>query len=260
MSVLNWIRAAPYMLSSRVALQKPIPGRFRLTDPKNDYFTIRLFDPVTEKRAISCGPLPQGLHALWFNGNNEEGYYCIIPRKHLQSFQFQGEHYYGSYSFRTESPVRFIVNWLTHYAWFFRKWDRWTQGRFNKKKLTRHDRMQLLNFFVQQTIKDSRFKASLLGLMEMLYSRRWFYHPEQESTDAYYQLLLDSLTETKDLEKTGQYSQYKLGNTGLTTLATYEQEERRHHDNVIQQERIGKLTIVLVFVGVAQVLASLLAH
>ncbi|TKB20403.1 MAG: hypothetical protein E5V75_04860 [Mesorhizobium sp.] len=241
-----------YILAAKVAQRRPIPEGGFTFDETNDYLSIRLVDTETKQRVIVRGIVPEGLQGIWFNGNNEPGYDCVVLKRNLPDFEFRGDHHYHGYSFRTDNPLRYIFNWLTGYAWRYERWDRWTQGQFNKRGLTRQDRMQVLKLFVNETAKDSAFKASIFSLMELLYTRRWFRHPEQEATNNYYELVLQSLSDSGDLEASDHGLNFALKPQGLTTVASYELEERRHHDSLLQQSRLAKLTWVLVGVGLLQ--------
>lgn len=116
--------------------------------------------------------------------------------------------------------------------------------------------MQVLRLVVNGTEKNDEFKVSIFSLMELLYTRRWFRHPEQEATTNYYEMVLKSLVGSGELSVIDQGMRYQLKPQGLTTLALYELEERRHNDNIKQQSRIGKLTAVLIFIGIIQALAT----
>lgn len=236
-----------YMLAERVALRRPMPPGSFTIDETNDYFGIRLLDPKTKQRFIAKGVVPQGLIGLWFNGHSEKGYECVILKRYLPEFDFQGEHYYHGYTFRTDNPLQYIWNWLSGHAYRYGLWDRWTQGQFNKRGLTRQDRIQVLRLFVNETAKNDGFHVSMFGLMELLYTRRWFRHPEGDTTNNYYELVLKSLADSGDLEVADHGLRYTLKPQGLTTVASYELEERRHHDNIKQQSRLGLLTLATYY-------------
>ncbi|ESX03908.1 hypothetical protein X769_15645 [Mesorhizobium sp. LSJC268A00] len=248
-----------YMLAAKVARRRPMPSGSFTIDGTNDYFSVRLIDPGTKQRFISLGAVPQGLKGLWFNGHNEPGLECVVLKRNLPHFGFQGDHYYRGSTIRTNSPLEYIWNWLSNYALRHEWWDRWTQGRFNKRGLTRQDRMQVLRLFVNETAKSDAFNVSIFGLMELLYSRRWFRHPEGDATNNYYELVLKSLAHSGDLTASDHGMSYALNPQGITTVASYELEERRHNDSIVQQSRIGKLTWVLIGVGLLQAAATFFA-
>jgi hypothetical protein len=84
-----------------------------------------------------------------------------------------------------------------------------------------------------------------------MFSIRFFGHPDEETTSRYYELVLDSLLKSKDLELADN-TYYGLSSQGLTTLSAYEEEERRHRDNVRVQALIGVLTFATVAVAIWQ--------
>lgn len=252
----KWIQATAYMISGRLAQRRPMPDRFTV-DETNDFLGIRLLERGGNGRFIFSKIEKGGMKGRWYAGNNADPVERFIPKEDLPSYDFQGEEFYHGYSGRAENPYSFIFGNTVGLSWYYEKWDTWTQGRFNKRELTRQDRMQVLRLFVSKTSEDTDFEVSILGLMEILYTRRSFRHPHQETTNNYYELLLRSLVDSGDLSNHGNNGvAYALAPQGLTTLASYELEERRHHDNLKQQGRIGKLTGVLILIGLLQAWAT----
>jgi hypothetical protein len=66
----------------------------------------------------------------------------------------------------------------------------------------------------------------------------------------YYGFVLDALKEAGDLSLNGL--RYTLHSNALSTLARYEEENRRHEDAVRLQKILIFLTAALVFVGLLQ--------
>lgn len=256
--MINWLRATAYMVAGRMAQWRPMPGRFAI-DETNDFRGVRLIEPTTKKRFIVDKVVTGGMEGRWFEGNDAAPVERFIPKKELPSYDFQGEEFYHGYTGRAENPYSYILGLVLGMSWFYEKWDNWTQGQFNKRGLARQDRLQVLRLFVNETSKDDDYKVSIFGLMEALFTRRWFRHPEGETTNNYYQLVLRSLVASGDLKAIDQGDRFELAPQGLTTVASYELEERRHHDNIRQQGRLGILTAVLIGVGVLQAAATYFA-
>jgi hypothetical protein len=253
--MINWLRATAYMLAGRLAQRRPMPGRFAI-DETNDFRGVRLIERETKKRFILDKVVAGGMEGRWFEGNNAGPVQRFIPKKDLPSYEFQGEVFYHGYTARAENPYSYILGLFLGMSWFYEKWDNWTQGQFNKRGLARQDRLQVLRLFVNETSKDDDYKVSIFGLMEALFTRRWFRHPEGETTNNYYKLVLRSLVDSGDLRAIDNGQRFELVPQGLTTIAAYELEERRHHDAMRQQGRIGWLTAVLICVGIVQALAT----
>ncbi|MGV8937411.1 MAG: hypothetical protein ACOH2J_09835 [Allorhizobium sp.] len=66
--------------------------------------------------------------------------------------------------------------------------------------------------------------------------------------------LLDTLKETGDLTE-AQHG-FALHPQALNTVAAYELEERRHHENAATQNGIRLLTTILTLVGIVQAVAA----
>lgn len=112
-----------------------------------------------------------------------------------------------------------------------------------------------LRLFVEHTLADHNFAASLFETATLLYGPRWISHPDNQSLQNYYRLVLESLAHSGDLQEVNH--QYQLAAQGLATLDESEKDERRHRDQVRMQVVLASLTAALVVVGLAQVAAPL---
>lgn len=68
------------------------------------------------------------------------------------------------------------------------------------------------------------------------------------------EFVLDSLVETSDLQ--ANQNGYQLLAKAIATLSDFEEDERRHRDQVRNQKILAILTTALVVVGLIQALAS----
>ena len=83
--------------------------------------------------------------------------------------------------------------------------------------------------------------------MSLMYGDRWARHPDNEQLHQYYVLVLDSLVESDDLNL--EDNGYHLSPKALSTLAQFEEDNRKHRDLVIMQKILAALTFALVMVG-----------
>lgn len=231
-----------------------MPGRFRI-DETNNFLGIRLVEKETGKTVIAKHANARGISGILFDRVGTEGAEVFVGRDKLETYDFQGEHFYRGFSFRTESSLRFIVNWYSSYASIVRWYDKLYQIGYNKRTLARRDRFELLIYLVERTVDDFKYSISHIGLMEELFSLRWFRHPKREQTENYYQLILNSLVETEDLKIVDQ-NRYALGKRALATIS----QERLAREGLGTQKAMWVLTAGLILVGIGQLVAAFLGR
>jgi hypothetical protein len=124
------------------------------------------------------------------------------------------------------------------------------QYLFNKKKLVTKQRMDLLKFLVVQQLEGNT-KLGTIELMTRLYSVKWVSHPDRDSQRKKLEVYLDSLAATGELKKVSGY-EYIVTGHALRTIEEYEEQERKHTENVKVQRRISWLTLVVALFTAAQ--------
>lgn len=110
--------------------------------------------------------------------------------------------------------------------------------------------MKVLKYFLERSIDAGNFQTSVVGLMADFHSIRSMLHPRYGETQAYYEIVLQSLVASGDLSQNG--TSYSLAHKAVATLDHFEEQEQRHNDMVKQQARIGQLTAVLILVTISQ--------
>ncbi|MER9251465.1 hypothetical protein NKI59_06560 [Mesorhizobium sp. M0598] len=261
MCIGTWIRNRFYVAALNIAARKPVPERLFITGSSasgNDCVHMWFYDPADMNRQIMVGPLgPLAASAHYYNEPTGVAYACSIPRAGLQDFGFKAEHYFKGHRITTTEAWRFVVGQWALSHWIYHLKDRWAQARFNRKPLVRQGRIDVLRYFVSNTIAKSGFTSDRTDLIWKLYSLRSFRHPEREATANYYGLTLASLVESKEL--TQEAGNYRLSPSGISGLIAYELEERRFKQNARLQAILAVLSGVLILVGIAQVVVSYLA-
>ena len=110
--------------------------------------------------------------------------------------------------------------------------------------------MSVLQMVLDQTYRRHDFSVGPGGLMNQIYGDRWARHPDNGQVHGYYRLLLESLVDSGDL--TMENHAYHLNPRALSTLAQFEEDNRKHRDLVNLQRIIAGLTFALVVVGLIQ--------
>ncbi len=109
----------------------------------------------------------------------------------------------------------------------------------------------MLSILLRRGIIDRNSYHDLFSIVEEIYGRRWISHPRHNNILNYYAILMDSLVDAGEVQK-GKYDSYRIGGKGLSTIWEYEENIRKHKDNVRQQTVLGVLTAALVLIGVGE--------
>jgi hypothetical protein len=83
-----------------------------------------------------------------------------------------------------------------------------------------------------------------------LYTVKWVLHPQNDAQEEKLELYLDSLAKSGDIQKINH--EYVVTGTAITSIEKFEEEERRHVENVKVQRRILWLTIIIAFAALVQ--------
>jgi len=171
-----------------------------------------------------------------------------LPLQGLDAYSLNIVHYYGSSEIRFSGIWDFVINRLTGLAYakipVLRTIEKLDQYFFNKKRLITKQRMELLKVMLDHHIQRSGQGFGIVGLMTELYSSRWIRHPEGEMQERKLQLYLNSLVESGELERNG--TRYTIKGKAILTIEKFEEEERRHSENVRLQRGMFFLTVVIV--------------
>ena len=233
-----------------MALKRPAHNlRFSSDEPfeARSYFLVHLRPQDSVRPPLINGMNANGLSGLWFNEGSmlgERGLEVSIPNSKIPMFDLSIVHRLNETREVYESALMFVVfQWLlVPYVLLYL--GRFRQFLFNRKRLARDDRIEVLRHIYLQTLKDKDYRTAATGLASEIYGYRWLLHPEERSIQNHYELVLNSLKKSGDLESSGYM--FQLAPSALNTLATYEEEERRHSDNVWLQRAIVFLTFTLV--------------
>jgi hypothetical protein len=213
---------------------------------------VTAVDKGAEPYLIVLGICGSDLDCIEWNGSRYE-VERQIPLATLRLSDFSITHYYGLSSVEYRGIADFILNRLTGWPYLkiriVRLLDHLGQYVFNKKKLYTKQRIELLKFLVDRAL-DGQAEHNPLDLMSGLYTMRWFLHPQGDQQQNRVEFYLNSLVETGELK----HINYKYIVTGkaLRTIEEYEEQERKHTENVKMQWRMFWLTVVVAIGTIVQ--------
>ena len=205
-------------------------------------------DPYLVVQSLSNGQLG----CIEWDGSS----YTTAVEHPLSSFRlrdFRITHYYGLSEVRYDGLVDFLINRFT--AWPYvkihvvRSFTRFDQYLFNKKKLVSKASHDLLKLLVNEAL-EGRTEHESLELMTALYSIKWYSHPEGGAVHNRLEFYLDSLTETGELRKVNY--KYVVTGQALRAIEEYEEQERKHTENVKMQWRTFCLAFAVATLTVVQ--------
>ena len=200
----------------------------------------------------------------------------------INGFQFQVDSYEEQRSFKADELKNCdlkIIHYLRHLQTTYDSaFDFWRgeltflpqrflvkqaifQWLHNKTTRFRHDRVNILKQLVDLHLStekpDGLFagnndEQSAIGLFEALYGSEVFAHPKFELEYRRFNLILESFCENGEISRTN--GRYRLEGKAISTIAEFEEAERRHQNGVSQNRRLVWLTLVIAAAASAQVL------
>lgn len=224
----------------------------RRGDPANNVLTLRLSDDAGDWTFGFKRLTARAAEGLGFNAGSSKGYaYSVLPRV-FPDVRVRIEHYYKALTITYGSPTKFVILNTLRYHWFIWKFDRIAQALFNRRQLARKDRMTVLRVFADKALIKRSPKLSVSSIMNEIYGMRCVLHPHHEALRNHYQLILDSLSFTDDLQRDG--ITFQLTPKAFATLDQYEADRRRHEDILTAHWVLAILTFVLASTAVIELL------
>lgn len=179
---------------------------------------------------------------------------CSFPITEFSPKEFRITHYYGLSEIRFTGVLDYVINCTTRWPYIrihtVRALSRFDQYLFNKKKLIAKERKSLLKTLVNEAL-DGHPAHGALDLMTALYSIKWFSHPQGTEAQQRLEFHLESLVETGELKKVDQ--NYVVTGHALRAIEEYEEQERKHTENVKIQRRAFWVAVTVAALTVVQV-------
>lgn len=254
MSLGSYLRQFATGQVLRLALQKNAPSMIPTSGDRakeNDCYAIYLLDEGGVARFLVNEKDGQEIGGKWSLDGRNFTEDRTISLSELSAFTVYIQHYYRGGTFYTVGVPMFLRYRWSRWPWVLVTFDRFLQARFNRKELTRQDRMKVLDHILAETVRHRSFETTPIDLLTHFYTARWVQRPDMQQLQNYYKLLLESLIVSEDLLPT-QHQGYKLVPKALNSVTAFALEERRHGDNTKIQTRIVMLTIALTVFGFVQ--------
>ncbi len=240
------------------ALEKPAPDRIPLSAPgslENDFCSVTLQNSESSTRILLRKRCEVGYKALVWRGE-QGGIEETLTVEDIEpsKFHLRIARYYQGYQFDFTDPKAFLLADACQWHKLVKIRDRVSQSIYNKRRLVREERIDLLRYLVERKIENPRDEIYPLMLAVQRHSRKWLYHPDKDRHKAHLELVLDSFLDSGDLVK--KSSNYVVTGKALVTLSEYELSVQRHKDQISTAKVGNKLTWAIIIVGVAGILSQ----
>ncbi|MDF2183162.1 hypothetical protein [Neptuniibacter sp. CAU 1671] len=197
--------------------------------------------------------LPEGVTGKYWSYGEEFGR-VSIPFYLMGDYELDITHFYGRHDLRYGSIPQYFWEGIVPIDKTKILIGKGSQFLFNKKELVRSERIEVLKIILEKELDQRQYEISSVALSSLLYTEKWVFHPDKSRQQRYNDLLLRSLHESGDLEKT-KYG-FRLSSKALVTIARYEEDQKKHRENISQANSMKWLTLALIFVGLIQALVT----
>lgn len=244
------------------SLKKPTPNRISYASnetAKIDYYLVVLKSDAGLGFNVIVNELyPNHIEGLQWDGN-KYAIKCSLQRRFLSDATVTITRYLREARTEYRSEWDFWLGEITGVTKRYllrRTFDQWL---YNKRTRFRRDRIDLLKDLVDRHIAqreengilaDPAPYQSALTLFEALYGTQVFAHPRTNQEYRRFELILASLADGGELER--QNGRYKVAGRALSTIANFEEVERRHLDSVRLNRVLAVFTIVLAISAVVE--------
>lgn len=176
-----------------------------------------------------------------------------LPIAEFDSTRFRITHFYGLSTIEYTGIWDFLVGRLLGWPYIKiiieRRLNALDQYLFNKKKLVTKQRTELLQLLIERA-QCGITEHEPLDLMTDLYSIKWVLHPQGDAGQQRLEFYLDALTDTGELTKSNH--KYRVTGIALRAIEEYEEQERKHTENVKMQWRTFWVAVAVAALTLVQ--------
>ena len=193
----------------------------------------------------------------WINGSFSED--ITIELSSLSKYICHFQVFYCYFSKRYIGFVNYVINALSGIDYIKYNLNSFLDNKkqqvYNKQKFAALERIELLRSIIDLGFRTQSEGFMTLDLMTELYSLRWVAHPESHEQENQLQLFVDSFLDSGEIRTINNINYFVTGKA-INTLSKYEEQERRHSENIRLQNRLVILTCAIVGVGLLQALVT----
>ena len=233
-------------------LKEPVPDSIPRTGEKAEKINcyVVYFRSKDETWTLLCEKVSdKGVTGKYWLDKKDLGR-KFISFDSMDEYTLDITHFFATYDLRYNSITQYFFEGIIPVDKVKILFGNVQQFLFNKKELVRSERIEVLKSILKETLEDRVYEVTSVSLLTLLYTQKWVFHPDKTRQLNYNELLLNSLVESKDLEKT-KYG-CKLSPRALVTISQYEEDQKKHRENLAQTRAMKWLTLALIIVGLTQ--------
>lgn len=216
-------------------------------------YSVKLDNEDSTPYFVATGYAYSKLLGLRWNGESYKDEYCL-ELADLDNGKLRITHYCGFSEVRYDTIYDAAFHYVTKFIYFkiqiYRYISLIDQYFFNKKMLVTKERMELLQFMLNDQLSRNHDGIDTIDLMTKLYSIKWVLHPSGNEVQKKLDIYLDSLVYTGELKLINY--QYVVTGKAIVTIEQYEKEEQKHSEMIKLQRILAVITFGLIIVGLVQ--------
>ena len=161
-------------------------------------------------------------------------------------------HTYGTYEVRFEGICDISLGRVFYLSYIKIIMDIIRQYFFKKKKIHTKKSIDVLKILIKLHNEKKPIHSSIPHMMTDIYSINWVDHPDKEFAKRELTLHIDSFLKNEEIEPDSS-STYTVTGKAIQTIQLYEEQERKHRENVLIQMAIISLAVVTAICAVIEV-------
>lgn len=254
------------LLAIYLAMRRPSPEIIPLSGEdrikSRNYNTIYLTDDHHEPICYLVSITNSFATAKWYNEVGQYPAEVCIPSRNLADFSIEIHSYLRSSELHFKNPfiyILFLVAKIQNILLFV---DNFAQFFYNSRPLIFRQRAEVLKIVYSNYISGDNDLPGGFGVTNLcnnMFGSRFWKHPQRESIQKHYSLILDSLVKTGDLEYGSFSTIYKLTPAGYKTLESTIIEERRLSLQNSLQTTLVILTLCMAAATIVQACVAYLS-
>jgi len=244
--IKKWI----VLIAMNVALRRPSPNRIPLSPPRalrNNFFSLSARNEDEDSDFLIKRKNGEAYDAIRWSDEGEPVEFTLLQCAINSDTIIRISYFYKGYEFIYESPSYFLLDVLLGLYKIKILSGHMRQAVYNRKKLVRYDRMDVLEFLVEQDIRTRNNLYGEFTLAAELYTARWIYHPNGQELRRYLTKILESLVVSGELRK--EQGGYRVQPKAYETLSQYQNDLQKHEDAINVGRMANRLTVIIVIVG-----------
>jgi hypothetical protein len=254
MNIRQIIKQHVRLLAIQLVMRRPAPSRIPLSGMdrlrERDYFLVEFGDEVAPRSFLVKSLDEQRINGLWYPAGSDRPLKASFPKERVCDYDILITHYLAELEIKYTSAIIFLIHHHLRIGHFKLARERIARLMYSQRGLAREKCIEILRMLVEMVFKQGRTRISSWIILETLYGTRLVHHSDFLPLQRYYEFILGSLLASGELTKDNVF--YQVAPKALATLAAFEEDDRRHRDQVRQQKVIGFLTLALVGVGLLQ--------